>query len=382
MKCPDNGMLRAYVDGELAAAERNGVEEHLSFCASCERQLQTIARGTEEVERLLQATAAGPIVDARVAFDRYGETFGSRLEGKADRTKRLLRLPNRPVWGGVAAAAALIVLLSFSPAKTWGQKVLQMLRVQKLAVVPVNLSALTQAHGREPGHLISQLMSDNVVVTMDPGKPANAASADLASQMAGFKVRTLDGAGSLTDIRVTNEGAFHMRLDRDRMQAILDQAGRSDIQIPESVDGSTVAVHIPKLVRLQYGNCGERTSAGDESCMNFVQVPSPTVSVPPNLDISALAEAGLQLAGMSAGEAHSFTKTVDWSSTLVIPVPQSGGSYRSVAVDSVNGTLIEVPPQGSLRGNYSLIWLKNGIIYSLDGRGSSSQALAAVASLG
>lgn len=265
-----------------------------------------------------------------------------------------------------------------------------MLRAQKVAVVPVSLSAITQAGSGESQRLIAQLISDKVVVTMDPSKPASAANADAASQRAGFKVRTLVGAGALTDIRVTNEAAFHITLDRDRMQAILDQVGRSDIQIPESVDGSTVAVHIPKLVRLQYGNCAERkngdapgtpSTSGTESCMDFFQVPSPTVSVPPALNISALAEAGLQVAGMSAAEARSFTQTVDWSSTLVIPIPQSGSSYRSVPVDGVNGTLIEEAPHGNVRGRYGLLWVKNGIIYSLAGHGNSSQALAAAASL-
>ena len=116
--------------------------------------------------------------------------------------------------------------------------------------------------------------------------------------------------------------------------------------------------------------------------MAFVQVPSPTVSIPPTLNIAAIAEAGLQLAGLSAAEAHSFTQTVDWSSTLVIPVPQNGSSYRSVPVDGANGTLIELAPKGNFSGHYSLIWVKNGIIYSLEGRGTSAQALAAAASLG
>jgi hypothetical protein len=85
---------------------------------------------------------------------------------------------------------------------------------------------------------------------------------------------------------------------------------------------------------------------------------------------------------MSAAEADAFCKTVDWSSTLVIPVPQSGGSsYRTIPVDGVNGTLIEVPPHDNFIGRYALIWVKNGMVYSLGGKGTSSRALAAVESL-
>ena len=390
MKCFDDGMLRAYLDGEMPA-EHNCIQEHLRSCAACQARSEALSARANFAGQLLPAVAApGPAIDVAAAWGRYRQNFASRPKESAGMGQPLFGSWNRSLWGGVAAACLLIGLLSFAPARSWGQKILQMLRVQKVAVVPVNFSTVAETSGRQPGKLIAQLISDNVVVTMDPGKPTAAPSADVASQLAGFKVRTLETVGTPTGISVTNEAAFHMTLDRDRMQAVLDQAGRSDIQIPALADGSTVAVHIPKLARLHYGNCqqhaqgsgpGPQSNSGEESCMIFVQVPSPTVSVPPNLNLATLAEAGLEFTGMSAAEAHSFTQTVDWSSTLVIPVPQSGGSYRPVSIDGVNASLIERAPQGNFRGNYSLVWVKNGIIYSLNGSGNSSRALAAAASL-
>jgi hypothetical protein len=109
----------------------------------------------------------------------------------------------------------------------------------------------------------------------------------------------------------------------------------------------------------------------------MVQAPSPTVSVPPNLNISQVAEAALELAGMSPSEARSFCQTVDWSSTLVVPVPGNISSYQTVSVDGVSGTLISLP-NGQ---RYSLLWVKDGIIYSLNGHGDPNQALNLAASL-
>jgi hypothetical protein len=115
------------------------------------------------------------------------------------------------------------------------------------------------------------------------------------------------------------------------------------------------------------------------NCTYLVQAPSPTVSVPRELNMSEIAEAALQLAGMSPAEAHSFCQTVDWSSTLVVPVPRNSSSYENVSVDGVEGTLItETFSQGN---RYSLLWIKNGIIHSLTGLGSSSDALNLAASL-
>ncbi len=373
MNCFEDGVLRSRLDGELTSAESEKVQQHLETCERCRARSEAISREARRVEYLLRAPAGTAAVDPALAYNRHRERFASQTDARRPSS----RFRVRGWWGGLAAASLLVLLFSFAPARTWGQKILEMLRVQKVAVVPVSINPVGVGGQQQ---MIGRFFSDNVVVTMDPGKPVSAASVDAASQLAGFKVETFSQATPAA-IHVANQTAFHMTLDYDRIEAVLDQVGRSDIQIPKSVDGSTVAVYIPKSVQLEYGTCTKEAAPSD-TCMLFMQVPAPTVSVPPNLNIAALAEAGLQIAGMSAPEAHSFAQTVDWSSTLVIPVPQNGGSYRPVTVDGVKGTLVEIAPHGNIRGSYSLVWLKNGIIYSIHGRGSSSDALAAASSLG
>ncbi len=111
-------------------------------------------------------------------------------------------------------------------------------------------------------------------------------------------------------------------------------------------------------------------------------IPTPTVSVPPDLNIAQVAEAGLQLAGMKADEAHAFCQTMDWTSTLVIPIPRDVTSYQTEEVDGVQGTLISLPGWGTwLQPGYTLLWVKNGIIYSLTGYGSSADAVPLAESL-
>jgi hypothetical protein len=352
------------------------------------------------VDMLLSALSPRPEeapADAAVALMHFKDQQRSAEAEIPSLVGRLFSARLAPAWGAVAALLLVGALFSFAPARGWAQKILAMLRVQKIAVVPVDLTTFDGRNDTGAAKMIGQMISDNVVVTMKPGAPQSASSAAEASELAGFKVRILSARADAPRIRVQGEQAFHLNLNRDRLQAILQEVGRSDLTLPESVDGATIAVHIPKMVTAAYGHCkspaagkagpqadaepqAPQGDAGD--CAFLAQVPSPTVSVPPNLNLAEVAEAGLQLAGMSAAEAHSFSENIDWTSTLVVPLPRHAASYQTVEVDGVPGTLIDLPARGRRQQmGYTLLWVKNGIIYTLAGPGSPDQAVPLAESL-
>lgn len=374
MKCPTDGMLRSCVDGELGWSERAEVEQHVQSCGECRERFGRMNQNARQIHELFDVL--GPEESGADAVEAY-RRFRQRL---TDRNTAPTLIPRRPVWAIAAVVCLILLLFSFTPARLWAQQFLAMLRVQKIAVVPVDFSAIEgDTNNSAVGRVLTKTIADQMVVTMKPGEPQTAPNQEAASEMAGFHVRLPAVLGDPQRIRVQGEGAFHMTLNRERMQDVLNQVGRSDIQIPASADGATVAVHVPKGVNAQFGNCLGGAIAGN--CIALVEAPSPVISVPPGLNLATLAEAGLQIAGMSAAEAHAFCQTVDWSSTLVVPIPQGESSSQTVSVDGVIGTLIETAPRGKRPAGYHLLWIKDGIVYSLDGFGDAGQALAAANSL-
>jgi hypothetical protein len=402
MSCIDKGILRAKLDGELHGRELEQVESHLAACVACRRELEEISRMAGRIQHVLDPLAPTPAEippDAASALARF-----RAQEAPAERSQFGLfggafeRFAGRrwaPVLGGVLAAGVLGVAVSFAPVRSWGQRMLAMLRVENVEVVPITAPLPDVQTQRRASKMLGQLISDNVVVTMPPGKPQDVASAEQASRLAGFQVRVLTGRDDAPHFDVEGEQAFHLTLNRDRLQSIFDELGRSDIQLPGSIDGAEVAVHIPKGVVVRYGTASDKAiqdnvdkaahaaEKGDLSAVpqadlkDFVvlaQMPSPTVSVPPSLNIAQVAEAGLELAGLSPADAQEFVQSVDWTSTLVIPVPREGGSFEKEAVDGVEGTLISMPARGKRPAGYSFIWVKDGIIYSLSGSGDAGNA--------
>jgi len=389
MSCLSDGILRARFDDQLSQPQLQECEQHLASCADCRRRSEAIAHDAKRVSVVL--STLGPLPSETPSDDKIPwARFQARTPERPSvpLVNELLSRRLLPAWGALAAVCLIGITLTFAPARSWAQRILAMLRVQKITVVPMDWNALNNPANRDRlGKSIAQLVSDEVVVTIKPGQPQVVESPAQAEELAGFKVRLLGNQSEPPEIRIVGEQAFHGTVNLDRVHAILDEAGRSDLQFPASLDGATIAVHIPKIVLTQYGNCsrhrGENKAdvetKSETGCINLVQAPSPTVSVPPELNMAQIAAVGLRLGGMSAEAAQRFSQTVDWTSTLVLGLPQ-GTSYQTVDVDGVQGTWIDQSRRGG-RSRYSLLWVKNGIIYALAGSGGSTDALTLAQSL-
>ena len=392
MNCLNDGTLRAKLDGQLNAEDSPAIDRHLATCAACQRRLETLAGDAERVRAALATLAPGPQEGISAPPLAYARFQAQQTEEPAPSSfvNRIFAAPFRPAWAAASLLAILIGFLSFAPARSWAQRVLAMLRVQKIAVVSIDTQALeNQQTASATGKMISQFISDNIVVTMH-SEPQTVASVDQASQLAGFQVRLLSARSDAPKITVQGEHGFQLTLNRERLQGILDEFGRSDLQLPSSVDGALMAVHIPNAVTAVYGQCPQLGKNNWQNppkvsdlagCVTLAQVPSPTVSVPPDLNLQQLATLALQATGMSAQDAETFCNTVDWTSTLVLPIPSDAASYETTNVDGVQGTLITLRGWGTGMPGYSLLWVKNGIIYSLDGFGSTDQAVPLADSL-
>jgi Putative zinc-finger len=387
MNCLTENMLRAYHDGELTGASRAEAEIHLSACDRCREQLERVSAMAWRVQgrlKLLDTSDSGMAVDPHAALARFQAQRGDDEE-RTPILARLFARRWRPAWAAGAVGAIFLVSLAFPLGRGLAQRILATLRVER--VQPLRFDTSSFDENRPLQRMLSQLISDKVVIIADEKSQRASTLAD-ARQLAGFQVRVPQGLTDAPQFNVEGQHAFRTTIDRARLQDILDQSGRPDLLLPAAIDGETISFQVPRGVRVQYGEC-PKSIAEDEgrednsqqtfNCTILFEQPSPVVNVPPNLNLEQLAEIGLQLAGMSAMQAREFCQTVDWRSTLVLPIPPSVRSYETVTVDGVQGTLMTLVNR---RGPGSVvIWVKDGIIYCLTGPGGSSDAIALADSL-
>jgi hypothetical protein len=371
----NDGQLRAALDGELDAQAL----EHLSACPECQarqRKLQRQAEGVAHRLNFLAVSGQEPAPSAQSAFKHFQ---ARKLPQKE--IPMLKKIFASTAVRYVAVAALLLALIVAIPAtRALADQVLNLFRVQQVTVVPVDFTGLEQLNGNGGlGQQFSELISNSITMKEKPGAPVTASDAADASQKAGFTVRLPQNETS-SGLSVQNEAAFDLTVERQKAQALLDEAGRSDLVLPQDIDGAVISVTVPASVRADYGMCPDPTTEARPSgsmgrnfpdCMILSEIPSPTVDAPANVDVAKLAQIGLEFTGMTSEQAQAFTQSVDWTSTLVVPIPKNAATYEQVQVDGVTGTLIQRPADDAPQ--FVLVWVKNGIVYSIGGLGSNSQ---------
>jgi hypothetical protein len=390
------GQLKAYSDLELGKSEREAVIAHLETCSHCQEQLEAMSMRSAQVEQHLGSLAPSsdqvhPTVSAARA--RFAAQFAEKEV--TTMLQNIFAARYRMAWGVLGVVLVLALALAFPSVRAIANSFLGLFRVQQIAVVQVNPGDLPDQLGSSSQ--LENLLSQNVVVEA-AGETQDVASPEEASQLAGIPVRLPSEIEGESSLRVQPGGRVSFEIDYQLVQAVLHEIGRDDIQLPPSIDGATATMEIPPAVAAMYGSCEQdlemaRQAAREEgydpddlntphlpNCTTLMQMPSPLIEAPPGLNIAQLGEAFLQVMGLSPEEAAQFSQTVDWTTTLVIPIPRYGTSYNEVVVDGVDGILI-LQDENSQSGNYVLVWVKEDILYALTGPGNESSALQIANSL-
>jgi anti-sigma factor RsiW len=405
MNCPTDSTLRAYLDAELDAHELAELKTHLQSCAACQDRCEALSATARQVATQLSSLDGPPSAmeaNPQIALARFRANLPSPEPPRLPFFARLFSPSARFAWAASLAAAILLVSLMFPATRGFAQRLLATLRVERVQTVALDFGPANNAASGQPLETLSKMLSENAVVTSNEKEfPVNSQQA--ATQAAGFPVRVISSRSDTPAFNISGAHAFRLTLDRSRLQDVLDEAGRSDLLLPATLDGATVSVQVPRAVAVEYGACTKEneqstdirkpdgreihmidpSSGMPNPCLVLIQAPSPIVNVPSDLNIQQLAEIGLQLGGWDPVKARQFTQSVDLKSTLVLPIPRNVQSYETVNINGIRGTLMQFPTntRNNNHPSFGLIWVDGGIIYSILGQGDSSSAVQLASSL-
>jgi hypothetical protein len=386
-----DGEIRAYLDKEIANIDGERIKAHLDECSECQDRAEKLSIIGIQTSELLSALkpqeqeAAQPSSQALSFFER-------RYKAKENLTMydKIFNRKYRFAWVAVGVIAILVVAMLFPQVRAVGSSFLGLFRVEQFTILQVDPDQLEEQLGSSSN--FEYMLSEDVVIE-EFGEMVAAADAAEASSLAGFPVRLPAAAHGEELLKVQPGAKISMKVDLPKVQALLDEIGATDQKLPSELDGAEVSMELPVAVVAGFGNCEVSPEMIREAgvdpdgpipdlseCITLTQFPSPEISAPPGLDIAGIGEIFLQILGMTPEEAAQFSQNVDWTTTLVIPIPRYGTEHQDVFVDGVEGTLI-MQSQRSEFPHYVLVWIKEGIVYGLTGPGTAESALEIAESL-
>lgn len=303
---------------------------------------------------LLAPEAADAPQPARQALNRVQQQVKPRQSWRA-RWRRWLGMGSaRRGWAAAVAALLLVFGLAFTfpTVRAAASDFLGLFRVQKFAAVsisPQQIALLEEAaeQGIAPGE----------VKMLEPiSDPQPVESAAAAARQTGLAIRQPSFLPEPEMVQVADGGRGQLIIDLAGARALLEAAGADPALLADELDGAAVDVTVYPGVEMRW--------ADDD--VTLLQMTSPTVTYPAGLDPVPLGEALLQVLGVPPAEAARLAREIDWTGTLLLPVPQTIAAYQEVTVNGQSGLALR-----SLENEAAaVLWQHDGVLYLLEGETS------------
>ncbi|GAB4580960.1 MAG: hypothetical protein Fur0022_37050 [Anaerolineales bacterium] len=371
--------LKTYLDGEMAEPVRAHAAAHLHTCPACQTTLHQLEARATRIG--VHFASLEPTLTPSSSARAYHHLQQKLIQKEPAMFQKLFSPKFRPVLVTGIIVAFFAIMLTIPSFRAAAVNFLDLFRVQQIEVVefnPANLPDSLENNFRN----MDEILADDLKIE-ESGDPIEVADATEASKLAGFDVILPQNVTGETQLTVQPATTASFTIDLALWQALLEEMGRSDIELPKDLDGQTITFYADRSVTFAVGTCAlpkeehETTPYHERHCTVLIQTPSPRVDAPPTLPLDELGQAALRFLGMSAEDAASFSEKVDWTTTLIVPVP-AGSNYQDVTVQGVPGTIFFDQYQG---GSYHLMWVKDGIVYALSGLGDVTTALELANSL-
>ena len=290
----------------------------------------------------------------------------------------------QPWLAAFAIVAVVGILFSFAPVRAMAGQLLKIFRVQNVAVVPFNAELL---EGNTEMHDLLKQFSPESEIIVDGGEPQVFDTLDEAIQHVNFEVSSIPelpaDVGDEFKAMVDGESIVSLMLDRELLQSVF-QSAKIEIELPASLDDTPIVINKPTMLGQMWGTDlddlnsmqGERPrskqrgkrpahSNHEAPQLMFVQMPTPHLEYPDDLDLATVGVAGLQLLGMPKIEAIALGSTIDWENTMILPIPIGEDiDATEISISGNSGVVMTM----SDNDHVTIIWATGEMTYMLVGK--------------
>jgi hypothetical protein len=310
----------------------------------------------------------------------YSRSLWRRLQASVPDEEPARGFRFAPAFTAAVLLAAVGSLVLFPSVRASAQAFLDMFRVRNFVAVEFDESKAEKLRSLDGENAF--LVFDRKEEIQKPAAPVDAPNRASAEASAGIPVLEpayLPGGYTREKMQVTGEGRVRLGTSTEKVRALLQALDVKDVQVPSGLDGQWIDVHVNPAARQVWAK-------GEDRKIVLIQAKSPEVSLPAGLDMARLGEVGLRILGVDAGEAQRLARSIDWNSTLVVPVPANASSFREVTVRGNKALMVTHPgqkrPDGTKgREGSVVLWSENDRVFALTGNIYSGELIQMAESL-
>jgi hypothetical protein len=156
-------------------------------------------------------------------------------------------------------------------------------------------------------------------------------------------------------IFVISGASGRLTIDVENARTLMSLAGADPELIPDSLDGADVDVTVYPAISQNW----------DDGVV-LLQAPSPLVEYPEDVNVTALGQALLEVLGMEPEPARRLAESIEWTNTVLLPIPESIASFNEVQIGDSSGLALT-----SVDGQIAaVLWVSEGMVFVLSGLGA------------
>jgi len=357
MKCFEEGILQAYIDGELDIDVKKQVENHLNTCQKCKYCLDKLKANDdfafEKISFYKQFTfgniepARKTTISKNKSLSDYSNSKG--VQNFMSKYKKIL---------ATACCAALVVsCLSIQPVRAAISNALSIFRVENIQSINITLEDLDQIKD-SLDNLNSEVSMDKFGKVSRRGGDVKEISLKEALKLAGDSSGLLPAELSSYTPKISTVEPTNMEfnLKVKNINSALKSIGTEKL-LPENIEGKTFSVKFPRQMSLNYEISGK--------FINIIQMKSPEIEVPEGVSENEIYECLINLPVLPDNIKSQLKSITDWKSTLYVPVFEK--ESEEVDINGCKGYLSSDISEHVTKSTSYLIWYNNGTIYGIVG---------------
>lgn len=358
MKCPSEGIIQAYIDGELNDIEIKEIEMHLFQCEKCKKAYKEL--------NSVNNFAVGKLQDYRKEFNvNHIKTESMNIEVKNKKGA----FKNMKKYKKIAAAACAVFVLTtcvtVQPIKAAVINAVSIFRANDMKSVNISLDDVKELEKALDEHK-SNIDIDKVGKVNFEGGEEKTVTMEEAKKELPFTISVPKNIPekNTESIAINKPSKIDFTLNVENINQLLKSLGEKNV-FPKDLDGKTFSLKMDGTLNINYKD------AANNKRISVTESKVPEILAPSDANVDEIFNALSELSVLPPDIQKQLKSMKDWKNTLY--VPNVDNELEELNIDGMKA-VGHFENNSENKYSYILI-LKDGVLVDISGNITKNEML-------